>query len=315
MVWVDLQGLGDAGVVLARLAQLVGVLAARSDEAVARLGAVLSTQPTWVVFDNAEHLAGLCGTIDDLLAVAPLLRVIVTSRVRLRSASARVLVLAGLAVPDEDSRDLEAAQAYDAVRLFQACARAVQPDFELARHLGAVIRCVDAVAGLPLAIELAAGWVRLLPPDVLANELQASVDLLERDPMRPDPPARPQHHSMRQVLEGAWHLLSPAERKAMAELSRFRAGFSARAASAVAGVPITMIASLVDKSLVHVNDNGQFGLHPLVHMHAQSQQHADEAHADAAPRHQLPDQVGRALHDNTTVSLGERIDRLLASGT
>lgn len=277
--WVELQDLRDVAAAAARLAQLVGASLVESRGAIAQIGAVLSPQPTLIVFDNAEHLTGLAGFIDDLLAAAPSLRVVATSRVRLRSATERVLVLAGLAVPDEDSRDLEAAQAFDAVRLFEARAGAVRRDFDLARHLSAVIRCVDAVAGLPLAIELSASWVRLLPPEEIANELQSSIDLLERDPTLPDAPARPEHNSMRKVLEGSWQMLSPAERGALAALSVFRGGFAAGAARAVAGVPITLIASLADKSLVHVADNGRFGLHPLVQAHAVAQLQADAEQA------------------------------------
>jgi hypothetical protein len=80
--------------------------------------------------------------------------------------------LAGLESPDDDSRDIEAAAAFDAVRLFDDRARRAQRGFELSVHLQAVLDIIDAVGGLPLAIEFAAGWLRLLKPGEIARDLR-----------------------------------------------------------------------------------------------------------------------------------------------
>ena len=195
-------------------------------------------------------------------------------------------LLTGLAVPDEESRDLEAASAYDSVRLFEARATAAQRGFDLAAHLPAVIDCVEAVSGLPLAIELTASWVRLLPPEEIARELRCSIDLLERDPALAGDPARPEHRSLRAVLEGTWQLLSQAERVALAALSTFRGGFTTGAARAVAGVPISILSALADKCVIAVDDAGRFGLHPLVQAFATERLHEGAARAmQIAQRH------------------------------
>ena len=168
-----------------------------------------------------------------------------------------------MAAPDEDSRDLEAARHFDAVRLFELRACAARPDFELAPQLAAVLDIVDAVGGLPLAIELAASWVRLLPAAEIARDLRQSMALLQRDPQRAPPAARPEHASLAAMLEGSWARLSAHERTTLAAVSVFEGGFTRAAAQAVAGIGLPLLAALADRSLLQVDDTGRFGMHPL----------------------------------------------------
>jgi predicted ATPase/DNA-binding SARP family transcriptional activator len=283
-VWVDLLDLAEPGAVPVRLAEQLGIPINDALDAVAQIGRRLGGERVLCVLDNAEHLSGLAALIGRLMDAAPGLSLLVTSRMRLGHAGEHVLPLAGLDVPDADSRDLEAAVAFDAVRLFEARAVAAQPGFSLARHLGAVIDIVEAVGGLPLAIELAAGWARLLPAQEIARELKHSMDLLERDPAAHGAPARPGHDSVRAVLERSWALLAPREREALAALSVFQGGFTRAAALAVARAPLPLLSSLVDKSLLAVDETGRFGLHPLVAAYASGQLAQQGARADDLAR-------------------------------
>ncbi|MBK9572329.1 MAG: tetratricopeptide repeat protein [Rhodoferax sp.] len=282
--WVELQDLCDASSVLARLAQQLGVPINDARDPVAQLGARLGQQRVVCVLDNAEHLTDLPALIERLLAAAPGLILIVTSRRRLRHANEWLLPLSGLPVPDEESRDITAASAFDAVRLFEVRAAAVLSGFTLSRDLASVIDIVESVDGMPLAIELAAGWVRLLPAQEIARDLRQSIDLLERDPALADTPARSQHDSLRAVLDGSWKLLAPREREAIASLSVFRGGFSRVAALAVARAPLPVLSSLVDKSLLTVDDAGRFGMHPLVAAFAAERLAENLARADECAR-------------------------------
>ena len=279
-VWVELQDLTDLPAVLARVADQLGVPINDAQDPVAQIGRQLGGERVLCVLDNAEQLVGLPALIERLLAAAPALSLLVTSRVRLGPAGEHLLPLAGLAVPDEDSRDLEAAAAFDAVRLFEARAMVAQRSFSLARNLDAVVEIVASVGGLPLAIELAAGWVRLLPAEEIARDLRRSMDLLERDPGSPGAPARPEHDSVRAVLERSWSLLAPREREALAALAVFQGGFTRAAALAVTQAPLPLLSSLVDKSLLAVDDAGRFGLHPLVAAFAGERLAGDSARAD-----------------------------------
>lgn len=278
-VWVELQDVGDIASATTRLARQLGVDLVEGNDAVDQIAARLAGARTLVVLDNAEHLSGLPALLDRLLAAGPALTLLLTSRVRMACALEWLLPLEGLAVPDAESRDLEAAQVFDAVRLFELRATAAQRGFSLARHLGATLDIVESVAGLPLAIELAAAWVRLLPPEEIARELRSSPDLLERDPGSPGRPARPEHASIRNVLERSWHLLGPRERDAMLGLAVFRSGFTRAAARAVADAPLPVLSSLVDKSFLKVDEGGRFSMHPLVAADV-----AARAAADAAAR-------------------------------
>ena len=261
--WLELQDLHDVAAVNARLAQQWGVQPDEHRDMLAQLVAALPPQRTLLALDNAEHLAELPAWAAAMLALAPALTLLVTSRERLHCAGEWLCPLGGLALPDDDSRDLEAACHFDAVRLFEVRATAARPAFELGAHLAAVLDIVDAVGGMPLAIELAASWVRLLPPKAIARELQQSLELLQRDPQRAGPSARPEHDSLAMMLEATWTRLTPHERTTLAAVSVFEGGFTRAAAQAVAGSGLPLLAALVDRSLLQVDDAGRFGMHPL----------------------------------------------------
>lgn len=267
-LWLELQDLGDVGAVAARLAEQLGIELDDRRDPVAQIARRLPPERTLFVLDNAEHLADLPALVRGLLGAAPALTLLLTSRVRTHDSHEHLLPLAGLAVPDEDSRDLDAAGSFDAVRLFELRAAAAAPGFRLAGHLGAVIDITEAVAGMPLAIELAASWVRLLPVEEIARDLGGLLDLLERDPACPGQPARPEHHSMRAVLDRSWQLLAPRERQALAGLSVFQGGFMRPAAQRVAAVALPLLSSLADRSLIAADASGRFSLHPLVAAYA-----------------------------------------------
>lgn len=266
--WIELQDLQGTAQFAARLAQLLGLELADTQDPVDPLARRLNQAPMLLALDNAEHLRELPELLQRLLGATTSLRLMVTSRERLHNTQEWLLPLQGLAVPDEDSRDIEAASSFDAVRLFEARAMAAQRGFRLQAHLPAVIDIVEAVGGMPLAIELAAQWVHLLPPAEIARELRESMDLLERNPASRQRPARPEHQSLRAVLGRTWQFLAPSERAAMEALSVFRGGFTRAAAQRVASVPLPLLSTLVDKSLLANDGAGRFSMHPLVAAYA-----------------------------------------------
>lgn len=268
---VALDDLVDLPAAVARIAAALGVALDDRVDAVSSLLRGLPAAPLLLVLDNAEHLAGMPALLQRLLAGCSTLQVLVTSRERLHLAGERVLVLGGLDVPDVDSRDAEAAETFDAVTLFVQHARAAQPQFDAALHMGSVVDIVDLLGGLPLAIQLAAAWVRLLTPAAILRQLQIaneSLDVLQADPAQTRTPARAEHTSLRAVLAQSWQRLAPREAEALADLVVFAGGFMPDAARAVARVSLPVLASLADKSLLVVTEAGRFGLHPVVAAYA-----------------------------------------------
>lgn len=271
--WIDLQDLTTLDAVLGRLAQRLGFEwhEGRGELAQA-MARAMGSQPRLVVLDNAEHLAReIAAFAEGWLAAAPGLTLLVTSREPLGASGESVLTLEGLAVPDEASRDIEAAAAFDAIRLFDLRAAAASPGFRLEHHLDAVLEIVERTGGLPLAIELAASWLRLLPPQAIADEMRKDLGALERDPAAAGLPARAEHARLAAVLDRSWALLAPAERDALERLSVFEGPFAAADARTAAGVAMPLLASLADKGLLRTDqDTGRFSLHAVLASHARA---------------------------------------------
>lgn len=262
--WVALEDLSTTSQLLARMAQVLGAAVNDASDVVAQLALRRGQSQAVLVLDNAEHLGPLAEALQPLLAAWPGLRLVITSRARVGMADEWVLPLGGLAVPDTESHDLEAAASFDAVRLFDLRARTVLPGFDLAAHLDAVIAVVERVDGMPLAIEMAAAWVRLLPPAEIVRELEHSIDILQRDQPARVAGAAPAATSMEAVFRRSWDLLAPSEKRALSNVTVFRGGFRREAAAAVADSSLPVLASLVDKSLLTVDAQGRFGMHPLI---------------------------------------------------
>jgi len=216
-----------------------------------------------LVLDNLEHLLAGAGLLTDILQHAPGVSILATSRERLNLQGEWVVEVAGLQVPEADQiADIEE---YSAVALFLQSARRVQTDFVLsAAETPAVARICRLVTGMPLGIELAAAWLRVLSCTQIAQEITQSMGFLITA-LR-DMPAR--HRSLWAVFEQSWRLLTDAEQCVFRKLSVFRGGFGREASEQVAGASLPLLSGLVDKSLLHRNPAGRYELHELVRQYA-----------------------------------------------
>lgn len=220
----------------------------------------LASRHLLLVLDNFEHLleesssSALGGSstyanaivwLRTLLGRAPKVQVLITSRERLRVSGERIFELGGLSLPTATL----APETAEAVKLFVERAQHVTGDFALdERNKAVVARICQLVDGMPLGIELAAAWVRVLTCDEIAEEMARSLDFL----VRADRDVAPRHHSMRAVFDSSWRLLAPAEQRVAAQLSVLRGNFDRAAAQAIAGAALPQLATLVDKSFVRV---------------------------------------------------------------
>lgn len=256
-VFVALEDVVSAPAWTARLAREVGVARLGSRDALDASIETLAQRQTLLVLDNFEQLAAEAAAIERLLAGCPRLAVLVTSRVRLALPSESVLPIEGLPAPEAEDRDR--LEAFDATRLFIAAARRVQPALAPAAEADAIVEICRRLEGLPLALELAAAWTRVLSCADIVAELRRGTELLRAaDAAHP-----PRHASIELVFEQSWALLGAAERDTLARLSVFRGGLTAESARAVANAALPVLGALVDKSLLR-KDGARLQMHPLV---------------------------------------------------
>lgn len=230
-----------------------------------------------LVLDNFEHLRTGVGIISTLLAGAPEIKVLATSRETLNVYGEWVLPLSGLAYPTENDNQPDPAT-YCALALFEQSARRVRPDFSLEEELAGVVKICTLVEGMPLALEFAAAWVNTLSCDEIAAEIQRNLDFLKS---RTHGVER-RHASMRAVLDYSWDLLAPDEQQIFMDLAVFRGSFTRQAAAAVAGASLADLSRLIDKSLVRRTDAGRYDMHELVRQYAERQLNVEMDHSVAA---------------------------------
>ncbi|MFD0683350.1 ATP-binding protein [Actinomadura fibrosa] len=206
-----------------------------------------------LILDTCEHLARACAAlVTELLDAAPGLRVLSTGRQPLDVPGEHVVTLAPLPVPAEGEEAGAGAADYDAVRLFTARARHAVPGFAVdASNRAAVARLCRRLDGLPLALELAAPWLRVLPVEAVADRLDDRFQLLARGPG--GEPGR--HVTLRTAIGWSHELCGPAERLLWARASVFAGAFDRRAVLEVcSGGPLTplRIPAVLDR-LVHTS--------------------------------------------------------------
>lgn len=228
----------------------------------------LAPRELLLLLDNFEHLTDGALQVQHLLAECPRLKVLVTSRQRMRLHGEWLLPLVGLETPPvpqalgADDQAVEAALAYDALVLLDERARQVEPGFTITpMSLHAAVSICRLLEGLPLGIELAAGWLRSLSLDEVNAALASSLDNLESDAQ--DTVDR--HRTLKAAIDHSWKLLNPAEQRAGRALAVFHDGCDRGAASAVTGTSLPQLKALVEKSLLRVGAGGRYDSHPLIH--------------------------------------------------
>ncbi|MCB9078872.1 MAG: AAA family ATPase [Anaerolineaceae bacterium] len=225
-----------------------------------------------LVLDNFEHVLDGATLVSHILQTAAGVNVVVTSRERLNLAHETLWPVNGLNFAELTS--VADALSCDAVRLFVQRARQVRPAFELrAEDLPHLKHILQAVWGMPLAIELAAAWLNMLSVAEIAAELSHGLDLLESE-LR-DVPDR--HRSMRLVFDRSWQRLTAEEQSLFKTLSVFRGSFSHEAVRQITGASLRVLAGLVNKSLLTSRpETGRYELHELLRQYAGEKLAADD---------------------------------------
>ena len=245
--FIDASAVTTAAALLPAVARALAV-EGPDEEVATAIADHLRDRSMLLVVDNLEQLGRETQPIAAILSAAPRVRVLATSRVPLHLSGEHDYPVPPLPVPARSELRFEELVANDAVRLFAARARAVDPSFALSDHtIGPVVAVCRRLDGLPLALELAATWIKALAPQEIERRLGRALELLVQGAR--DLPPRQQ--TLRATLDWSHELLAGPEQRLLAELSVFAGGWTVGSAEAVLGEGcLPGLASLVDHSLV-----------------------------------------------------------------
>jgi predicted ATPase/class 3 adenylate cyclase/DNA-binding CsgD family transcriptional regulator len=255
--FVNLAPLSDYELLLPAIAEVLDVKEMAGYSLLRLLHGYLREKHLLLLLDNFEQVVRAALPVAELLAACPKLKVLVTSRAVLHVRSEYEYSVPPLTIPDpKHLPEMMALSQYEAVALFLSRAHAVKPEFHVseANALAIAEICVR-LDGLPLAIELAAARIKLLPPRALLARLGQSLTVLTSGAR--DVPARQQ--TLRNTIEWSYHLLDAEEQQLFRQLSVFVGGCTLEAIETVCTAldegnktirVLNGVASLIDKSLL-----------------------------------------------------------------
>jgi predicted ATPase/DNA-binding XRE family transcriptional regulator len=265
-VFINLAPLGGRDQIVTAIADALGIVLYNASDRSIQLINRLRDKEVLIVLDNFEHLLSQTDCVAlprDLLAGAPLVKLLITSREPLQFQSEWVFEVQGLPIPRINESD--SLESSSAVKLFVQRAQQTRSGFELRPEDRSAVREIcQLVDGMPLAIELAASWTRTLTCAEIAREIQSNVNFLttsSRDTTE-------RHRSIRATFEHSWRLLSLDEQTILRRMSIFKGGFTREATEYVTCADLSLLSALVSKSLLHRTEQGQYDLHELVRQYS-----------------------------------------------
>jgi predicted ATPase len=261
--FVPLSAISDHTLIASTIAQALGVRETANQSSQERLKEYVSglDQPMLLLLDNFEHLVSAAPVITQILTTSPKLKIAVTSQAPLHVYGEHEFPVPPLALPDLKSIPaLEVLSRLPAVALFVERSQAVKHEFALTRENAPAVAAICArLDGLPLAIELAAARIKLLPPSAMLARLESRLNLLTGGAR--DLPTRQQ--TLRSTVDWSYGLLNPAEQTLFRRLSVFTGGCTLEGAEAVCDTKSDLgldildgMASMVDKSLAQQVEQG-----------------------------------------------------------
>ena len=268
VVFVSLAGVATESAVPLTIVNVLNVPLSSAVTPTQALLNFLRNQEILLVLDNFEHVTGAADLLLKLLQSCPDIKLLITSREPLNLALEWRLDLEGLPIPPEAEQEPVQLQTYASVALFVQSAFQVNAQFRLSEENAVEIRQLCwLVAGIPLALQLAATWLRTMSISNVLAALERDLNILATD-MRDIPPRQ---RSLRAVFESTWLLLSAEERQTIEMLSRCRGGFTQKAAAEIAQATPFLLRRIIDRALLYQQDDNRYDLHPLTRQFAQEQ--------------------------------------------
>jgi predicted ATPase/DNA-binding CsgD family transcriptional regulator len=285
-VWlVELAAIREAELVPNAIAEVLMVKPMVDTPLVEILQRFLRHKHLLLLLDNFEHLPEATPVAGELLAAAPQLSILATSRERLHVYGEQEYVVQPLRLPDmRQPRGGEQILTYEAIQLFLERARAVRPKLEVnEKNLQAIAQICQRLDGLPLALELAASQMKIYPAPLLAQQLADNLGTLPDGPR--DLPAR--QRTLRATIQWSENLLKPEEKLLFARIAVFTNGATLEAIEQICGPglskkTIELLSALVEKNLVFTREgqDGELRFHMLETIHEHAKEHlgkSDEA--------------------------------------
>lgn len=284
VIFVPLRGITTRQRLLIALASQLNLDLAGSRDPEKRLFDQLHSKQILIVLDNFEQLLPEVDFLIRLLEAVPRSKLLVTSRERLKLHQEWVLDLPGLPYPENEQYIQSSTP--DAVTLFAQRAQALQHDFSIENNYKAITRICQSVQGMPLALEMAASWIRVLSAEEIANQITQNLSALSSEMHS----VRVQHHTMQAVFDSSWQLLSTEEQSVMSSLAVFTGGFTLAAAREVTGASVSTLSTLVDKSFLNRDPRlpmvTRYQIHELIRQYAQDRLQAAGQLEQAKAHHQ-----------------------------
>ncbi len=291
--FVNLAPLTDPGLVIATIAAALGVKELPDQTAQESIIAYLQGKQALLLLDNFEQVAEAAPLIGQLVRSTAGVKVLVTSRVALRLRGMQEFPVPPLALPDRQHLPpLARLTEYEGIRLFVERAAALQPGFALtAGNAAAVVEICHRLDGLPLAIELAAARIKVLPPQAMLTRLQSRLELVASKDR--DVPTRQQ--TLRNTIDWSYNLLNAAEQALFRRSAVFHGGRTLAAIQAVCAAPdddldaLDGIEALISQSLVQRmaghDDEPRFWMLETIHEYAREKLQESGEAADLRRRH------------------------------
>jgi predicted ATPase/DNA-binding SARP family transcriptional activator len=274
--FVNLAPLTDPGLVAATIATVLGVKELPGKTVLDSIVSYLQGKQALLLLDNFEQVADAAPLIGHLVRSTSGVKALVTSRVALRLRGMHEYPVPPMALPDRRHLPaLERLTAYEGIRLFVERAAALKPGFQLTEdNAAAVVEICHRLDGLPLAIELAAARIRVLPPQAMLVRLQSRLELVASKDR--DVPTRQQ--TLRHTLDWSYNLLDAAERALFRRLAAFQGGRTLEAIQAVCALSdheadlLDGIEALISASLLQQREGqgaeGRFWMLETIHEYA-----------------------------------------------
>lgn len=267
--FVPLDALATSDFIVCAIAEAVDYRCHETIDSKRQLFHYLRTQSLLLILDNFEHLLDGADLVSEILSAAPNVKIVVTSREVLNLQEEWLWPVTGMRYPSPEelaNGDLRP-EDYSAIQVFIQNAQRIRGDFSFQAERDGVIQICTLTEGMPLALELAAAWVRSLSCEEIAHEITQNLGFLKTRARN----MPPRHQSMRAVLEHSWELLSENQQIIFKRLSVFRGGFTREAAAVVAEASLDDLTALMEKSLLRWNTADRYSLHELVRQYAERQ--------------------------------------------